>query len=1156
MIFRIFQPLLAVLLAALPSAAGAKTFLLDAELLEMRGGWQRHEEKEPAGAKGFLVASADPSKAPAAGAVEIPHAGKWRVWVRTKDFAQDRPGTRLFTIRLGGAVLGKKFGGHGLAGDQGWAWEDGGVSELTAGPLLVGLGEARIAARCESILFTDNLGYTPEGVSWKLAKEKAKVVPLELGAGAGTLSVPPVLGPVAEAAVAVLENEQLRVSFHQAQEGGVLGLRVATRGGIDPKSWTPLGDDASAASWTVIARPLESEARMSRDAIYPKWDASQTPLVEVTAGGVTLKTRAGYASSAPWRSGQCFPMRPVAAKRLNATTIELEFAPSPWGRLRSMWSLEPGQSEVKIHTTFQPSRPGQFSLGFHGPLAVAPAAADSWLLPFQFAGDRFPAEPVLILNATTPTPLVLLNRDSVSCALVAEPELIPFEWQRMDRSKFGFGLRNEAGNAQPMIYSPVMGLAGSRSEGTAVETKYRLKIRRGDWYTSFREVADGDFGLKDYRQPTTSSLTDTAFNLIDLIRDEAASGWVAKAKGSVQIESRNVVSQCSPLTYMSLYLLTGDEDLYQRFARPSLEFLISRPSPHFAIEKEIGDRYYQHQPLRGPVKIYGASTYASALAMTHGRSAVFGAQSLQPDGAARRTPGGHVQLWDDLLALYRVTGEKRWLDQAVAEGDRYLARAAERKKTYDPGDHAFVNNGYVLNWEGLLHLAEASGQGRFKTAAAEAARGLLTTLWTQPQVPNNEVTLNEGGVYKSARGIWWWGDRKKRLGIYEGPAQDGPIPTEPPAIAERRVPAWTVSNIGLGLEHPFTYVRPGPLANITMSTWAPNLLRVSQISGDPSFRTAARNATIGRYANYPGYYLDGQTDEFRRADYPKVGPDITSLYLHHIPAFTASIVDFLFTDVEIRSAGKVAFPWVRQCGYVWFDSRLWGHAPGLVYGEEAWPWLNRAVVKLDNPAIDHLPAQGGGKFHVVLLNQSPEPQTVQVTLDGRSLGREIEGATLKVHLDNVPAGMATVKNGRVAVTLKPMGIATLTLEGVKIDVPSQRVKPPQHFKLPGTSSQSLAKIEGTPWQAKGTILQAPPFSWSDLYVAVDAGLQDLKWAALRYRVDGGEEKRLQVDRFPFEFTVRLDQPEKPVSWEIEAGLADGSVKKTGSVTEAGAQEPR
>ncbi len=1119
------------------SIALAKTFVLLPGELEMRGGWRYEQDEKEKGAKNYLVADHLTSRTPAAGGVEVPHAGKWRVWVRSRDFANDRPGTRSFSIRLGNRTLERKFGTHGLPGENGWAWEDGGITDLPAGGLLVVVGEmAKHSARCEAIVFTDNPGYTPEGASWELRKEKASLLPLQASGGKQTLSLPPPLTGMESAPAATLENDGLRVAFHRM--GASIVTRVATRG---PAGWEPLADEPSAASWTVIARGEGNKPVIRKGDIYPDWDATASPLLDLSLGGASVKTRRSNFSSAPWASGECLAMRPSGARQIDAGTVELDFPVTSRGSLSSRWSLEKGGTEVKITSTFRASSPGYFSLGFHAPLAVKPEDADSWFLPFQFHADRFPERPVLILNSATPTPMVLVGRGGVTCSLIAEPSAIPFEWQSGSSARYGFGLRNEAGLAQPMIYAPVMGLGDGAAETSQVTATCRMRIQRGDWYAAYRGIVDEDFGLEDYREPTTFSMTDTIFNLIDLIRDEKASGWDAKAKGCVQIESRNVVSQSSPLAYMSLYLLTGDEDFYKRFARPSLEFMISRPSAHFAIEPEIGDRYYRHQPLRGPVKMYGAAAYASAHAMTHGRSPIFGELAFQ-DGKPRFTAGGHVQSFDDLVMLHRITGDRKWLDQAVQGADSYLARLRDRRTFREPGDHAFVNVGYVPDWEGLLYLAEETGEPRFRDAAAVAARALLGSIWTQPVIPAEDITLNPGGVYNAARGIWWWGDGKKRLGIYEGPASEGPIPTMPPRVPERRVPAWTVSNIGLGLEHPFTYVRGAGQANIMMSNWAPNFLRLAAISGDDAFRVAARNSMIGRYANYPGYYLDGQTDEFRRADYPVKGPDITSLYLHHIPTFTASVVDFLFTEAEIRSGGKVRFPAVRQCGYVWFDNRLFGHAPGSFYGDEAWPWLSREAVKLDNPAVDHVLAEGNGKLHLLLMNQSAKAQPVTLSFNEGAVGRPVGGVPLATRGGPATSTLSTAADGSTTLTLPAKGILALTMEGVRIDVPTHRVKPPLALGMAPEPLAPAVAVPGTEWQARSAVIQAPPFTAADLYVHLDAPIGSLKSAALRWRTADGE-KRAEAARFPYEFTVPIGPGGSPLEWAVDAVLPDGSVRE-------------
>ncbi len=760
------------------------------------------------------------------------------------------------------------------------------------------------------------------------------------------------------------------------------------------------------------------------------------------------------------------------------------------------------------------------------------------LLPFMYQGHRFPEVPNMLLSSSTPSPLCLVNQHNLSCAVVADPADLPFAWPDADNLRYGFSLRNETGLAQPMIYSPVLGLPGSVSEGGPVEARLRLWIQPGDWYAAYRRIADEVFHLTDYRRPVSASLSDAAINLLDLMRDEQASGWDARAKGPWNIESRNTVSQSSPLVYLSYYLLTGDEDFYQRIARPSLEFMLSRPGPHFAAEREISTNYYHHQPMKGPSSQYAAITCASAYAMTQGRTSAFGELCLDGNGAARPTgKHGHVQGFEDALALYELTGSRQWLDQSVAGADKYIAGNLTHLPGHDLGPEPFINVSFIPDWEGLLHLYTATGEKRFLQAATEGARWLLTTLWTQPMIPEANILIHPNGQYDANRHVWWWGDKLYRRGVAEGLPGVETVPAPPPiALPEQQVPAWQVSQVGLGLEQPVTYSRLGPRANIMMNIWAPALLRLAAASGDEAFRTAARNAMIGRFANYPGYYLDGMTNAFQRPDYPVKGPDVTSLYVHHIPPFAEAVIDYLFSDLETRSQGAVSFPWVRQCGYVWFDSRLYGHAPGKVYGQTAWPWLHRTAATVDNINVDRVLAHGDGKFHVMLMNQVHEEQAVQVRFDEKVLGRSLEGAVVKTWQDNVPGPSIPVKDGTVTVRLKPLGLCAFTLDGVKIDVATA---PPDKFSLPAQPGIQQAAIADTSLQAIGTVLEVPPFEWRDLYVYVTAALDDCRAATLHYRVGDGPEQTLQHDRFPWEFSVRLPAGTAPVSWRMEVQTADG-----------------
>ncbi len=1132
--------LLALAVWILPAATGrATTLLIEAENLEMTGGWQ--SVRETRGVREFLWSGMKNQPAPAAGAIELPKAGRWRLWVRSKDFPNDRPGIRNFTVRLGATRAAKVFGRHKQEGINGWEWEDGGAFDLPAGPALVVIGDASTgSARCDALVLTDDPDFRPKGLPHALKLPAAKMVPLATSSvNAEQRLVPEPLQHIEPEPAATLANDAVRWTFHRAATAGgpAVALQAAWR---DGGGWKPLRGEPCAEGYRVLFRPKGNDPKIIATQVHPAWDTSLSAEVEVSAGGASVRTRVGP-PTAPWAAGRCFALRPASVQQVDGGTVELGFAPLPVGQLKATWRLSGGQSQAQVTLDFTPNGPGHVSLGYHGLVAAAPEDVDFLLLPFMYHGKRFPARPVTLLNSHTPTPLALVNRAGASLALVAEPGDLPFEWANPRNSRYAFGIRNETGQAQPFLYAPVLGEPGSVvAGGGPLRARFRVWLQGGDGYEAYRRVATEVFGLSDYRRPAYASLSDAALNLFDLIRDEKASGWDARAKGPWNIESRNTVSHSSPLTYLSYYLLTGDEDFYRRFALPALEFMISRSGAHFAAEREIGSNYYQHQPMRGPMSTYGAAVFAGAFAMTHGRSPALGGFCLDDKGRPRVTKGySHVQPFEDALALYQLTGETRWRDAAVEAADAHIAKNITRLPVNDLGTEPFVNMSFVPDWEGLLHVYDATGEQRFLDAAATAAHGLMmTTLWTQPPIPAGETTIHPGGSYRSAGHVWWFGDKRYRRGFVEGAQQttdeNAKFDLPPARLPEKRVPAWQVSNVGLGLEQPCTYSRPDNDANITMNCWAPNLLRLARLTGDDLFRTAARNATIGRFGNYPGYYIDGMTDQYQRPDYPVAGPDVTWLYFHHIPPFAAYVLDYLFTDAETRSKGAVIFPSVRQCGYVWFDNRLRGHAPGSVYDEPAWPWLHRTAATVDTINVDRVLAHGGGKFHVVLLNQVCEEQTVRVTFDPQALGRAVDGAKLSVRLDNRPAPPLRVKDGAVTLKLPSLGIAALTLDDVKIDVPTHRAAPPPQLPLPTDSGLRRQPVAGTKLEAIGTEICVPPFTWRDLYVYIAAGLDDCKSATLRYRVGDGAEQQVKVERFPWEFSVRVDDVRSPITWSVEA----------------------
>jgi hypothetical protein len=153
---------LAFLLATLSPARSA-TLLVEAESFASHGGWGLDTQFIREMGSPYLIAHGlGKPAADATTTISVPEAGRYRVFVRTKDWvarwgAPGSPGR--FEVLVNGTPLAETFGTKGAA----WAWHDGGTVDLPA-------GEARLAlhdltgfdGRCDCILLTTAAGPPPE----------------------------------------------------------------------------------------------------------------------------------------------------------------------------------------------------------------------------------------------------------------------------------------------------------------------------------------------------------------------------------------------------------------------------------------------------------------------------------------------------------------------------------------------------------------------------------------------------------------------------------------------------------------------------------------------------------------------------------------------------------------------------------------------------------------------------------------------------------------------------------------------------------------------------------------------------------------------------------------------------------------------------------
>lgn len=152
--------LLLLCLLALPNLGhAASTVWLEAEQFRNLGGWVNDAQfVDQMGSPYLLAIGLEGPVGDAVTPATIPAAGKYRLWVRSRDWVPEfSPGK--FQVLLGGKKVEKVFG---ASKKEGWVWEDGGTVQLRAGPLEVRLHDLTgHYSRCDALLLTDDLDYCP-----------------------------------------------------------------------------------------------------------------------------------------------------------------------------------------------------------------------------------------------------------------------------------------------------------------------------------------------------------------------------------------------------------------------------------------------------------------------------------------------------------------------------------------------------------------------------------------------------------------------------------------------------------------------------------------------------------------------------------------------------------------------------------------------------------------------------------------------------------------------------------------------------------------------------------------------------------------------------------------------------------------------------------
>ncbi|MDR1281166.1 MAG: hypothetical protein LBK99_10140 [Opitutaceae bacterium] len=1124
------------------------------------------------------------------GGFEVPADGVWHVWTLTRDFAKNSPGSRNFRIKINDTPATSLSGTHGK---EGWHWERVLTLPLAAGQHILEIEDiGKVYARLDAVLLTTTrldpntpaLGKgSPAFRRSHAARLFTEATRIYTGvrvpeAPATSPDTSPDAAPPAASPAAVLKNPDIALSFRavRAADGSPRIHREASLPSV--ASAIPLGMEP-----LLVLHSAQNPRINTPTSSFPAWQSATA--VQWRLADRVFSPPAD--SRDPYASGILRRLHPVAARQIAPGSVapgsvavtyrETSIPPDLPGGLGRLsrpleatltWTLPPRGHAARLEVSFRAPQAGYYSLAFGAGRILAANEIHAVQLPPLFQFRRVVDTPWMIMSSQTPHPLALVEirlpgtQTSVTTGVISSADvLLPSDapsgasgrpdWARNDNSAFGFTLTASDGNVQPVIFTPLMGFADSFVQnGGALNRSWWVLTSPGSWADAMREADLTLLGLRDYREPWKHSLTDQALNIIELMRDDEASGWDARLKGPLNIEAPGMVTHASPLTLFSAARLTRDEDFFRRRALPALEFMLTRPSFHFALETH-GSHYlgkndtalnFEKRPY-GSVVWQGLDDQLGA-----GLNPWLASTCAFPEGRPRkvRYNPGRAAEWADLLALHRRSPSEALLAEIRAKADAWIVEKFAPDQTRHPGTGPFYNAGdFYPWWWDLLDLYELTREPRYRDAAVRGAEFTVAGLWVTPSIPapGDRITLYPGNKAGGTHHTWYLPDGTVGRRGWPRPSrpsrlQSGSWQTQTFSIPQKDIPAWVVSPVGLGLEQPGTYVRAGGeggyYSNILLSTWAANLLRLHGATGDDYWRIFARNTIIGRGASYPGYYLAGYLDLIHDPDYTRRGPDLTSFYWHHIPVHLGMVLDYLFTDTEVRTGGKVRFPWSKQQGYVWFTQRTYGGAPGRVLDDaDCWPWLDRTAFRVSTPGVDYLGARSREKFHLILLNQAQGDTTAPVRIDAPAIGLTSRKARLATA--NGASAITLDANGQTSVELPKNAWAVLTFDAKPADFW------PEVAPLPAKAAP-LRHALGQPFGDVMAFRTRTPFGKDSLYLALSGKPDDGTRVELLFEGDSSGSRI--VDKYPYELGVYPWPMEKTARFRLKITTPDGKETTT------------
>jgi len=761
-----------------------------------------------------------------------------------------------------------------------------------------------------------------------------------------------------------------------------------------------------------------------------------------------------------------------------------------------------------VKYNFKSKQNGFYSVGYLGAPSFDPKTAEEFWQPMVWQQKRFPEQSYISLAYQCPVPATMVNVEGHTIGLIVPPSQFDFDpLPTQYNNTFGVALRNKEGNAQPMVFSPVLGSIGSYIKDNEVYSfQFKLFIENSTLQETFREKVENEYQFCDYRSNALGPLNLTIDNMIDYALS-SYSQFIDSLKGcSYSTDVPGSTKNVSTLHPLEIALITDNEQMYFKRVLPIMEYMLSRKNSLFCLDTLIKIQS-PTRTMDGPCATY--SELVSLYSLTNKTMPYI------KDWADNKYSKESEMPWQVAMVAFQTMQDKKYLDIAERGAKQYIKENVDVLSTSLSKE--FFWSSFAPSFMPLYEMYETTGDTLYLNAARKAAYYYSMFIWFSPMIPQTHIVVNKGGKAP----LYWYLASKGHKQMH---------------LPEEIVPAWRTSEIGLLPESSTTSIGH---RGVFMAHHAPFMMRIAANSNDSFMRNIARSAIIGRYTNFPGYHINTErTTVYEKPDYPyknHLELSYNSFHYNHIYPNICLLLDYLISDVYDRSNQNIVFPSFFIEGYAYLKDKFYGHEPGQFYTyNDVKLWMPQSLIQTESPELNYLSGRNKQDLFLTFTNQCKENIESDVLINTNLLPQLLKNEYVaEVWIENVKSKNIKVINGKFRIPVKSKGISAVVIKEVYVTPKFQD----KLFSTTGLWSNGKKDIKVG--DATAMVIDMGK-NLKSIYIYLRENDETVSSAIVNYKTQSGEEITLTDNSYPYEFSIPV--PDDVESFVFSLGIMNKNNK--------------